>query len=65
MAFSLRDIRSNDSVFFTLPTAGIGTSPDGQSIVLPDMDAIEELKAALTADKLGEYVAAKNLAKGN
>ncbi|MCB5272627.1 Transcriptional regulator LytR [Arthrobacter sp. SO5] len=65
LAFSLRDIRSRDTVFFTLPTAGVGRSADGQSIVLPDTGAIEELKAAFTADKLADFVAAKNLGKGN
>lgn len=65
LAFSLRDIRSRDTVFFTLPTAGVGTSKDGQSIVLPDTGAIGELKAALSADKLGDFVAARNLSKGN
>lgn len=65
LAFSLRDIRANDAVFFTLPTAGVGTSADGQSIVLPDGDAIADIRAALTADTLGDYVATKNLGNGN
>ncbi|QDY91756.1 LytR family transcriptional regulator [Arthrobacter sp. UKPF54-2] len=64
LAFSLRGVRGEDAVFFTLPTAGIGTSADGQSIVLPDVAAIEEIKAALTADKLGEYTDAKNFGNG-
>lgn len=65
LAFSLRNVRGEDALFFTLPTAGVGTSADGQSIVLPDVGAIEEIKAALTADKLGEYAAAKNFGNGN
>ncbi|MEO8284562.1 MAG: LCP family protein [Pseudarthrobacter sp.] len=65
LAFSLRDVQSQDSVAFTLPTAGIGTSADGQSIVLPDWGAIEEIKAALSGDRLGDYAAAKSLGNGN
>ncbi|MET4093968.1 LCP family protein [Arthrobacter sp. UYCu712] len=65
LAFSLRDIRANDAVFFTLPTAGVGTSADGQSIVLPDVDAIADITAAVTADTLGDYVATTNLGNGN
>ena len=65
LAFSLRGVRGEDAVFFTLPTAGVGTSADGQSIVLPDAGAIEEIKAALTADKLDEYTAAKNFGNDN
>ncbi len=65
LAFSLRGIRANDAVFFTLPTAGVGTSADGQSIVLPDEAAIADLKAALSADTLGDYVATTNLGNGN
>lgn len=65
LAFSLRDIQSEDTVTFTLPTAGIGTSADGQSVVLPDLAAIEEVKAALSEDRLGDYAAAKSLGNGN
>ncbi|MEC5179305.1 LCP family protein [Arthrobacter sp. CG_A4] len=65
LAFSLRDLRSRDTIFFTLPTAGVGRSADGQSIVLPDVGAIEEIKAALTEDRLGGYVAARKLGRGN
>ena len=64
LAFSLRNLHSEDAVFFTLPTAGVGTSADGQSIVLPDQRAIEEIRTALTEDKLGDYAAAKNLGNG-
>jgi LCP family protein required for cell wall assembly len=65
LAFSLRDVQSQNTVAFTLPTAGIGTSADGQSIVLPDWGAIEEIKAALSGDTLGDYAAAKSLGNGN
>ncbi len=65
LAFSLRNVRGEDAIFFTLPTAGVGTSADGQSIVVPDLGAIEEIKAALTADKLRDYAAAKKFGNGN
>lgn len=65
LGFSLRSIGPENAVFFTLPTAGTGTSPDGQSIVLPDADSIAAVAAALSENRLGEYVAANNLQNGN
>jgi hypothetical protein len=50
---------------FTLPTGGIGTSTDGQSIVLADPDAIQKISAAMASDTLGEYVAANKFENGN
>ena len=40
LALELKDIRAQNTVMFTLPTGGIGTSSDGQSIVLTDPNAI-------------------------
>ena len=65
LAVELRDVRPRDMLMFTLPTRGIGTSTDGQSIVLPDPGAIGALSAALAADTLGDYVAANGLEGGN
>lgn len=65
LAFSLRDIRRDDVVFFTLPTLGTGWSADGQSIVIPDRSAIEAIAAAVGHDSLADYVAAKGLKDGN
>ena len=59
LAYGLRTVDPKASVFFTLPTAGTGTSPDGQSIVLPDYAGIGEVAAALRDDTLPEYVAAR------
>jgi hypothetical protein len=42
-------------------TAGMGTSADGESIVLPGLGAIEDIKAALGEDRLGDYAAARSL----
>ena len=43
-------------VSFTLPTLGIGTSADGQSIVLRDDAAIDGISKALADDSFGSYV---------
>ncbi len=58
---SLRNLRSSDIVFFTAPTAGVGTSADGQSIILLDWDRMAELKKAFETDTLAEYVATQDL----
>ncbi|GAB3532037.1 LCP family protein [Arthrobacter tecti] len=55
-AFSLRNVRTDDVEFFTLPNLGVGTSPDGQSIVLKDDAAIAEIATALDEGTLGEYL---------
>jgi len=52
----LRNVRSSDVVAFTLPTLGIGTSADGQSIVLRDDAAIANIAEALRADTLADFV---------
>jgi anionic cell wall polymer biosynthesis LytR-Cps2A-Psr (LCP) family protein len=56
LAVELRDVRASDVTSFTLPTLGIGTSADGQSIVLRDDAAIAEIRDALKNDTLGSYV---------
>jgi LCP family protein required for cell wall assembly len=65
LAFSLRSTAPGSGAFFTLPTAGIGTSRDGQSIVLPDPAAIAAVSAALAAGSLAGYVAANGFEGGN
>lgn len=65
LAFELRNIRSQNTVMFTLPTGGVGTSADGQSIVVADPKAIQDLAGAMASDKLGEYVTANKLENGN
>lgn len=57
LAYSLRNVRMQDAVFFNLPTAGFGFSTDGQSIVLPDWGAFAAVGAALGRDTVGAYVA--------
>lgn len=57
LAVGLRDVRAADVVSFTLPTSGIGTSADGQSIVLRDDAAIAKVAEALRSDTLAKLVA--------
>lgn len=57
MAPSLRNIRSSDISFMTAPTAGVGTSDDGQSIILLDDAKMDELRAAFANDTVAEFIA--------
>jgi len=52
LAFSLRAVPAGNARFFSLPTAGVGTSADGQSIVLQDPGATAEVAAALSSGTL-------------
>lgn len=61
LAVSLRSVRTDDVQFFTLPNLGVGTSPDGQSIVVKDEAAIAEIADALDQGSLGEYLETANL----
>ncbi|TWX35016.1 LytR family transcriptional regulator [Frigoribacterium sp. ACAM 257] len=53
---SLRSVRPGDVDFFTVPTAGTGTSHDGQSIVLPDDAGISDLRDALRDDRVRAFL---------
>ncbi|UVI36610.1 LCP family protein [Brevibacterium spongiae] len=55
-AFNMRDVRPTDIEFFTAPVAGVGTSPDGQSIVNVDEDELKKVQDAFTNDTVGDYV---------
>ncbi|GAA2004380.1 LCP family protein [Brevibacterium samyangense] len=55
LAVSLRDYRTDGIDFFTAPVAGTGRSDDGQSIVLPDEDALEEMRTAFAEDTVADY----------
>ncbi len=65
LAFSLRSTAPGNGAFFTLPTAGVGTSRDGQSIILQNPAATAAVSAALASGTLGEYIAANELQNGN
>ncbi|MFO7689492.1 MAG: LCP family protein, partial [Cryobacterium sp.] len=55
LAAELRGVRMNDVTFFTLPTTGTGTSPDGQSIVILDQDKLKDVQKAFQTDTLNEF----------
>lgn len=57
LGFSLRNLGVKDMSFLTLPNAGTGTSPDGQSIVVPDKQAIAEFGKALREDTMSTFYA--------
>jgi LCP family protein required for cell wall assembly len=55
LAASMRLSGASSIHAFTLPTAGTGTSPDGQSIVELDQAAVARLRAALADDTLATF----------
>lgn len=55
LGLQLKDIGSEDVHSFTLPTAGTSRSPDGQSIVLKDQEAIDRVGEALRTDTMKSY----------
>lgn len=57
LALGMWQLRTDDVVFFTLPNLGVGTSPDGQSIVVKDDAAIEQISESFDQGTLGDYVA--------
>ena len=65
LAFSLRGTVPGNAVFFTLPTAGVGTTAGGQSVVWQDAAATAAVSAALSTGTLPDYIAANNLQNGN
>lgn len=56
LGLQLKDLRATNIEMFTLPTAGIGTSPDGQSIVLRDEKALVDIGHALRTDTFRAYL---------
>ena len=56
LAIDLRGLRSRNINFLTIPTAGTGTSEDGQSIVVRDEVADTPLYTALATDTVQEYL---------
>lgn len=57
LGWSLRAVRADDLVTFTVPTAGSGTSPDGQSIVTLNGLAVGSLSQALRSDDVAGWLA--------
>ena len=56
LALETRHLHSNDIAFMTVPTAGTGTSADGQSIVTLDADADTPLFNAFAEDRVSTYL---------
>ena len=56
LALETRHLHSNDIAFMTVPTAGTGTSTDGQSIVTLDADADTPLFKAFAEDRVSAYL---------
>jgi LCP family protein required for cell wall assembly len=52
LALDLRSLDKSAIATATLPTRGVGASPGGQSIVLPDYDGIEKVSDAIKSDTL-------------
>ena len=56
LGWSLRDVRPSDLTTFTMPTAGTGTSPGGQSIVNVNTLAVQSLSQALRSDDMPQWL---------
>lgn len=61
LGLSLKSIRTDKIHFFTLPSNGTSRSSDGQSIVLPDDEAIDDLATALTDDDVDKFMRENDL----
>ncbi|WP_416417132.1 hypothetical protein [Paenarthrobacter aromaticivorans] len=61
LAFQFKDLRESDTVMFTLPNLGLGTSADSQPVVVADNATISEIAAAIGKDQLAAYVTANDL----
>ncbi|MDO4254706.1 MAG: LCP family protein [Kocuria sp.] len=57
--------RHSDIRMFTIPTNGIGTSSDGQSIVLPDEQAMRKAGEAINNGTLDDYYAENHTNDGS
>jgi len=56
LGWSLRGVGADDLVTFTVPTAGSGTSPDGQSIVRLNGLEVSSLSQALRSDDVAGWL---------
>ncbi len=57
LLLQIKDIPSGHVTFMTVPVSGTGTSADGQSIVLLDRPAFDELMTAVREDRVLGYLA--------
>jgi len=58
LALGMKDVRSANVSFHTVPVKGTGTSSDGQSIVVIDRPAFDALMTAIRDDTVAEYLKA-------
>lgn len=65
LALELKEVRTEDIVFFTLPTAGTGRSGDGQSIVLLEPAKTARFAESMSKETVSQFIAENNLGKGN
>ncbi|POH69215.1 MULTISPECIES: LCP family protein [Cryobacterium] len=56
LGVELREVRMNNVTFFTLPSSGTGTSPDGQSIVVIDQEKLALVQRGFQTDTLVDVV---------
>jgi LCP family protein required for cell wall assembly len=56
LAMSLRKLDQKDVTFVTVPMLRYGTSPDGQSIVVPDLKQTRALFDAVSHDDIQSYI---------
>ncbi|WP_309081901.1 LCP family protein [Zhihengliuella sp.] len=56
LAVELKDVRTRDVHFFTIPTGPPGEGPGGAEIILQDEEALAALRTALRTDTLDEFV---------
>ena len=61
LGLQFTNLRASDIEMFTLPTAGSGTLADGQSIELPDEQALIDIGEALRTDTFKQYLESHNL----
>lgn len=55
LGVEMRGLDMSDIEFFTMPTLGTGTSPDGQSIVNVDWEKLKAVQLAFRSDTLDAY----------
>jgi LCP family protein required for cell wall assembly len=56
IAFALKNLRSTDLTFLTIPVQGMGNEPGAGSVVYPDMAKTRELFAALNNGTLDAWI---------
>ncbi|WP_231738426.1 MULTISPECIES: LCP family protein [Kocuria] len=57
LAPDLAGLSAGDLHLSTAPQLGLGVSPDGQSVVVPDLEAMAGIGAAISSGDLGGYLA--------